>query len=131
MVTLTVAEDEELLGLFRQAGFIALFIGIETPKKESLAIANKQVNLNLDIKAAVRRIQSHGITVYSGLVVGFDTDDLNIFALQERFLREAGIIVPMIGMLVAAKNTKLWKRLLKENRLVPDREYGDQEREVD
>jgi radical SAM superfamily enzyme YgiQ (UPF0313 family) len=127
-VTLTVAEDEELLGLFRQAGFIALFIGIETPKKESLAIANKQVNLNLDIKAAVRRIQSHGITVYSGLVVGFDTDDLNIFALQERFLREAGIIVPMIGMLVAAKNTKLWKRLLKENRLVPDREYGDQER---
>jgi hypothetical protein len=31
-------------------------------------------------------------------------------------------------MLVAAKNTKLWKRLESENRLVPDLEYGDQER---
>ncbi|MBL0714317.1 MAG: radical SAM protein [Desulfosarcina sp.] len=127
-VTLTVAEDEELLRLFREAGFIALFIGIETPKKESLEIANKQINLRMDLKAAVRRIQSHGIMVYSGLVVGFDTDDLDIFEQQERFLREAGIIVPMIGMLVAAKNTRLWKRLEQENRLVPDREYGDQER---
>ena len=127
-VTLTVAEDEELLALFRKAGFIALFVGIETPKKESLAIANKQTNLGLNIRAAVQRIQSHGIMVYSGLVVGFDTDDLDIFAMQDDFLRVAGIIVPMIGMLVAAKNTKLWKRLEKDERLVPDREYGDQER---
>ena len=127
-VTLAVANDEELLRLFREAGFIALFVGIETPKKESLEIANKQTNLMLDIKAAVRQIQSHGIMVYSGLVVGFDTDDLDIFALQEEFIRDTGIIVPMIGMLVAAKNTRLWKRLEQENRLVPNREYGDQER---
>lgn len=127
-VTITVAEDEELLRLFRQAGFVALFVGIETPNKASLEIANKQTNLKLDIKKAVRKIQSNGIMVYSGLVVGFDTDDLDIFAAQEAFLRASGIIVPMIGMLVAAKNTKLWKRLEKENRLVPDREYGDQER---
>jgi radical SAM superfamily enzyme YgiQ (UPF0313 family) len=127
-VTITVAEDEELLRLFRQAGFVALFVGIETPNKASLEIANKQTNLKIDIKKAVRKIQSNGIMVYSGLVVGFDTDDLDIFAAQETFLRASGIIVPMIGMLVAAKNTELWKRLEKENRLVPDREYGDQER---
>jgi radical SAM superfamily enzyme YgiQ (UPF0313 family) len=127
-VTITVAEDDELLDLFRQAGFIALFVGIETPKKESLEITNKKTNLNIDLKAAVQRIQSHGIMVYSGLVVGFDTDELDIFAMQEDFLKTSGIMVPMIGMLVAAKNTKLWKRLEKENRLVPDREYGDQER---
>jgi len=63
-------------------------------------------------------------------VVGFDTDDLGIFEQQEQFLSEAGIMVPMIGMLVAAKNTKLWKRLEKEGRLVPDSEFGDQERET-
>jgi len=33
-------------------------------------------------------------------------------------------------MLVAAKNTKLWERLEKEGRLVPDSEFGDQERET-
>jgi len=128
--TVTVAEDDELLHLFREAGFVALFIGIETPKKESLEIANKKINLQLDLTEAVRKIQAHGIMVYSGMVVGFDTDDLEIFEQQERFLSEAGIMVPMIGMLVAAKNTKLWKRLEKEGRLVPDSEFGDQERQT-
>lgn len=127
-VTLNVAEDEELLSLFREAGFIALFIGIETPKKESLEAANKKANLKLDIKAAIRRIQSHGIMVYGGFVLGFDTDDLDIFKQQERFLREAGIVVPMIGMLVALKKAKLWARLKREGRLVSERESGDQER---
>jgi radical SAM superfamily enzyme YgiQ (UPF0313 family) len=127
-VTVTVAEDDELLRLFREAGFVALFVGIETPKKESLMIANKKINLQLDLKEAVRKIQAHGIMVYSGMVVGFDTDDLAIFEQQEQFLIEAGIMVPMIGMLVAAKDTKLWKRLEKEGRLVPDLEFGDQER---
>ena len=129
-VTVTVAEDDELLCLLREAGFVALFIGIETPKKESLEIANKKINLRLDLKEAVRKIQAHGIMVYSGMVVGFDTDDLEIFGQQEQFLSEAGIMVPMIGMLVAAKNTKLWKRLEREGRLVPDSEFGDQERET-
>jgi len=128
--TVTVAEDDELLRLFKEAGFVALFIGIETPKKESLEIANKKINLQLDLKEAVRKIQAHGIMVYSGMVVGFDADDLEIFEQQEQFLSEAGIMVPMIGMLVAAKNTKLWKRLEKEGRLVPDSEFGDQERET-
>jgi radical SAM superfamily enzyme YgiQ (UPF0313 family) len=129
-LTITVAEDDELLCLLREAGFVALFIGIETPKKESLEIANKKVNLQLDLKEAVRKIQAHGIMIYSGMVVGFDTDDLEIFRQQEQFLSEAGIMVPMIGMLVAAKNTKLWNRLEKEGRLVPDSEFGDQERET-
>jgi radical SAM superfamily enzyme YgiQ (UPF0313 family) len=128
--TLTVADDDELLRLFRAAGFVALFIGIETPKKESLEIANKKINLQLDLKEAVRKIQAYGIMVYSGMVVGFDTDDLAIFKQQDQFLIETGIMVPMIGMLVAAKDTKLWKRLEREGRLVPDSEFGDQERET-
>jgi radical SAM superfamily enzyme YgiQ (UPF0313 family) len=129
-VTLSIAEDNELLELFRKANFFALFIGIETPKKESLKIANKKTNLKLDIKDAVRKIQLHGIMVYAGMVVGFDTDDLQIFEQQEQFLRQTGIIVPMIGMLVAPKNTKLWKRLKKEKRLLPNSESGDQEKET-
>jgi radical SAM superfamily enzyme YgiQ (UPF0313 family) len=129
-VTVTVAEDDELLCLFREAGFVALFIGIETPRKESLKIANKRINLRFDLKEAVRKVQAHGIMVYSGMVVGFDTDDLEIFRQQEQFLSEAGIMVPMIGMLVAAKNTKLWNRLEREGRLVPGSEFGDQERET-
>lgn len=118
-VTLNLAKDEDLLDLFKKANFYMLFIGIETPKEESLVHTNKEHNLKLGMKEAVRRIQSRGIFIVCGMIVGFDTDDLEIFDAQRNFLREAGLAVPMLGVLTAFKSTKLWDRLEKENRLLP------------
>ncbi len=117
-LTLNVAKDEELLDLFKEANFPMVFIGIETPKEESLVETNKKHNLLMDIKEAVRRIQSRGIVIISGLIVGFDSDDLDIFPMQSRFLVEAGLIVPMLATLKAPRGTKLWDRLNREGRLI-------------
>jgi radical SAM superfamily enzyme YgiQ (UPF0313 family) len=118
-VTLNIAKDEDLLDLFMKANFHMLFIGIETPKEESLVHTNKEHNLKLGMKEAVRRIQSRGIFIVCGMIVGFDTDDLKIFDAQRKFLLEAGLAIPMLGILTAFKSTKLWDRLEKENRLLP------------
>lgn len=117
-LTLNCAEDDELLDLIQQANFLYLFIGIETPKRESLIIANKRHNMRSDMKESIRKIQSRGIVVLSGMMVGFDTDDLSIFETQETFLKEAGLMFPMLNVLVALRGTKLWKRLENENRLL-------------
>ena len=124
-VTLNVAQDEELLDMFQEANFYCFFIGIETPKEESLVHTNKAHNAKLDMKASIRRIQSRGIFIVAGMIVGFDTDDLDIFQLQKDFLAEAGLAIPMLGMLVATKGTKLWNRMEKEGRLFPELEEGD------
>jgi radical SAM superfamily enzyme YgiQ (UPF0313 family) len=124
-LTLNVAQDEELLDLLREANFFAVFIGIETPKPESLLATNKSHNLKLDMLEAVRRIQSRGIIIFAGMIVGFDTDDQKIFELQRQFLQEAGIMFPMLGLLIAFKGTKLWDRLQQEGRLLPTSEPGD------
>ncbi|MDH5680521.1 MAG: DUF4070 domain-containing protein, partial [Spirochaetota bacterium] len=124
-LTLNVAEDEELLDMFQEANFYCFFIGIETPKEESLVHTNKPHNARLDMKESIRRIQSRGIFIVAGMIVGFDTDDAGIFQQQRDFLDEAGLAIPMLGMLVATKGTKLWNRLEKEGRLFPELEEGD------
>lgn len=124
-LTLNVAQDEELLDLLKEANFFAVFIGIETPKPESLRATNKAHNLKVEMLEAVRRIQSRGIMIFAGMIVGFDTDDQEIFEMQRKFLQDAGIMFPMPGMLTAFKGTKLWDRLEKEERLLPASDHGD------
>ena len=48
-VTLNVAQDDELLALLRAAHFTTIFIGIESPRKASLAETQKTQNLRGDL----------------------------------------------------------------------------------
>jgi len=51
------------------------------------------------------------------MIMGFDNDDATIFDAQRRFLKEARISTPMIGMLHAIPKTPLHARLAREGRL--------------
>jgi radical SAM superfamily enzyme YgiQ (UPF0313 family) len=117
-LSLDVAKDEELLDLLKQANFPNIFIGIETPNEKSLILTDKKHNLRMEMKEAIRQIQSRGIYVVAGMIVGFDTDGPDIFQLQSEFLTEAGITCTTLGILVAIKGTKLWNRMEKEKRLI-------------
>jgi len=115
--TLRLAADEELLRLMVAAGFNAVFLGIETPVPESLREAHKTQNLALDMVAAVRCIQRHGLEVSAGFIVGFDNDPEDVFGRQRRFIEEAGIPEAMVGLLTALPKTRLHRRLAAEGRL--------------
>jgi radical SAM superfamily enzyme YgiQ (UPF0313 family) len=125
-VSLNVAQDEELLRLLRQAGFSTVFVGIETPRTASLLETRKTQNTREDIVTAVHRIQSAGIEVMAGMIVGFDHDDPAIFEEQFRFLqRRARIPISMTGMLNALPKTPLHARLKAAGRLIAE-SVGDQ-----
>ena len=124
-VTIDIAVDEELLDMMRDANFSAVFIGIETPNKESLIETNKAHNLKMDLIEAVNRIQSRGIFIMSGGMIGFDHDDKNIFNLFDNFLTKAGLPIPVAGLMVARKGTKLWNRLEQEGRLLKNVSQDD------
>jgi radical SAM superfamily enzyme YgiQ (UPF0313 family) len=119
--SINLADDEELLELMYQANFRSVFIGIETPKKESLEETKKFQNTRgdgLDDKLA--RIQRAGIDISAGFIVGFDADDKEIFDLQYNFIQDNGVLLAMVGMLAAIPSTPLYKRLKEEGRLVLD-----------
>ena len=100
------------------AGFSAVFIGIETPNEESLVECNKFTNINRDLVASVKKIQNRGLEVQGGFIVGFDSDPLSIFKNQISFIQKSGIVTAMVGLLNAPPGTRLYQRLKKENRLL-------------
>jgi len=116
--SLNLADDEELMRLLVKAGFDMLFIGIETPSEEGLNECNKLPNRNRDLLASVKKIQNFGFQVQGGFIVGFDSDPISIFKSQINFIQKSGIVTAMVGMLMAPPETRLYKRLKKENRLL-------------
>jgi radical SAM superfamily enzyme YgiQ (UPF0313 family) len=124
-VSLNVAQDEELLALMRAANFTTVFIGIESPRVDSLLETKKGQNTRGDLVESVRRVQSYGMQVQAGMIVGFDHDDVSIFEEQLRFIQDARIPVSMTGMLQALPKTPLYERVAREGRLL-DASTGDQ-----
>ncbi|HUV45146.1 MAG TPA: DUF4070 domain-containing protein [Dehalococcoidales bacterium] len=118
--SINLADDDQLMQLMVEAGFNRVFVGIETPNEESLAECNKYTNANRDLVASVKKIQSFGMEVQGGFIVGFDSDPLSIFRSQINFIQNSGIVTAMVGLLNAPRGTRLYQRLYKENRLLKD-----------
>jgi radical SAM superfamily enzyme YgiQ (UPF0313 family) len=116
--SMNLAEDEELLGMLREAHFTRVFLGIETPVAESLKETTKFQNLRKDLLESVKLIQAYGLEVMAGFIVGFDNDPPDVFDRQIAFIREAAIPLSMVGLLSALPNTQLWRRLKAEGRLL-------------
>jgi radical SAM superfamily enzyme YgiQ (UPF0313 family) len=129
-VSLNLAEDEELLELFRAANFAYVFIGIESPEAASLQETGKTQNLRSDMLGAVRTIYSHGIDVLAGFIIGFDNDTPQTFERQYRFIMDSGIQVAMVGLLTALPHTPLYARLEREGRLLAQGVLGDNTKPV-
>jgi radical SAM superfamily enzyme YgiQ (UPF0313 family) len=118
--SINLSDDEKLMKLMVEAGFDRVFIGIETPNEESLTECNKSQNKNRDLVASVKKMQSYGLEVQGGFIVGFDSDPLSIFRNQINFIQKSGIVTAMVGLLNAPRGTRLFKRLEQENRLLKD-----------
>lgn len=118
--SVNLAEDDHLLGMMQDAGFRRVFLGIETPAEESLREARKSQNTRGDLLESVHKIQSYGMEVMAGFIVGFDNDPDNIFERQIDFIRESAIPLAMVGLLTALPQTQLWRRLEKEGRLLAE-----------
>ncbi len=117
-VSVNLADDEELMKMMVQAGFDAVFVGIESPNEESLVECRTIPNKNRDLLASVKKIQDFGLRINGGFIVGFDNDPATIFQRLTDFIQESGIITAMVGLLNAPKGTNLYQRLHTEGRIL-------------
>jgi len=123
--TLVLAEDEPLMDQMVLAGFNMVFVGIETPDRETLAVTGKTQNLKADMLQSVRSIQAKGMEVSAGFILGFDGDKDDIFDRQIRFIQDAAIPTAMVGILTALPNTQLYRRLDAQGRITQDSVGGN------
>ena len=118
--SVNLADDDELMDMMVEAGFNKVFLGIETPVEESLVQAGKNQNIKGSLLSGVERIQRKGMEVSAGFIIGFDSDPENVFDLQMDFIRNSGIPMAMAGLLLALPNTRLYRRLASEGRIISE-----------
>jgi radical SAM superfamily enzyme YgiQ (UPF0313 family) len=116
--SLNLADDPELMQLMKDAGFKSVFLGIETPDIPSLIASKKLQNTRRSLLESVAAIQSYGMQVMGGFILGFDTDRGDIFDRMVEFIQHSGIPIAMVGLLQAMPGTQLFRRLSKEGRIL-------------
>ena len=118
--TLNLAKNERVLVLMREAGFNTVFCGIETPEPRALRAISKDQNLRLPLVEAVHRLNSYGLEVVSGIILGLDTDGPNTAERILEFIDASNIPILTINVLYALPKTPLWHRLERDGRLAEE-----------
>ena len=118
--TLNIAKRPEILELMREASFGTVFCGIETPDPDALRAMSKEHNLMVPIVEAIRTLNSYGLEVVSGIILGLDTDKVSSGEALVDFIERSNIPMLTINLLQALPRTPLWDRLAREGRLIHD-----------
>ena len=119
---LSIAGDDELLGLMRDAGCAQVLIGFESPSPNGLDGIEKKANWKAkqfsNYCRAVEAIQRHGITVNGCFVMGLDGTGPECFDNVHQFVRESGLFDVQITFMTPFPGTPLYERLLGQGRIL-------------
>jgi hopanoid C-2 methylase len=118
--TLNLAHSPKILELMREAAFSTVFCGIETPEEHALEAMHKKQNLRQPLLEAIETLNSYGLEVVSGIIVGLDTDTPTTGDRILQFVEESSIPLLTINMLHALPKTPLWDRLEAAGRLIDE-----------
>ena len=119
-VDITFAKDNELLELSRDAGINMVFTGLESPDDEMLKNMGKKQNIDVDYVKAVNTIQSYGIEVSAGFIVGNDNEPSDICDKIFDLRQKSGIPMAMGGLLTALRGSPLYEKLLSKGRILEE-----------
>lgn len=118
--TLNLAKQHEILALMREAKFVTVFVGIETPEAEALKAMRKEHNAALPMMEAIRTLNSYGLEVTAGIILGLDTDSAGSEDNLKTFIDLSGIPILTINLLQALPRTPLWDRLKRDGRVIAE-----------
>ncbi|HYF49133.1 MAG TPA: radical SAM protein, partial [Planctomycetota bacterium] len=68
--TMNLSQVPKALELMKEAYFCTVFCGIETPEEDSLKFIQKTQNLRKPLLESIRTLNSYGMEVVSGIIVG-------------------------------------------------------------
>lgn len=115
--SLNLSDDAELMALMSKAGFLGVFIGIESPDPEILKATKKKQNTKRNIAESVHKVYANGMAVMAGFIIGFDEEKGAVGDGVADLIEECAIPIAMVGLLYALPETQLTRRLAAEGRL--------------
>ncbi len=118
----SLADDEDLVRMMRDAGCRQVLIGFESPRFDTLdgveTRSNWKARRTTRYLEAIERIQKHGIAVNGCFILGMDGDTVASFDDLFRFVRDSGLHDVQITYLTPFPGTPLHQRLSEEGRLL-------------
>jgi radical SAM superfamily enzyme YgiQ (UPF0313 family) len=118
--TLNIAKQPQTLELMREAWFVEIFVGIETPEMDALKGMRKEQNATLPMIEAIETINRYGMELTAGIIVGLDTDTEQSADRLIEFIEASRIPILTINLLQALPKTPLWARLARDGRITDD-----------
>jgi len=115
--TMNLARQPRLLELMRDNDFRYVFMGIESGDPDALKQTKKGQNTAMPPEEAVRIVNSYGLIVNTGLILGFDAERPDAAELMLEMVQRTGVFPTLVLPLHALPNTALARRLAKEGRL--------------
>src|SRR5262249_37196540 len=118
--TLNIAKQPEILKLMREASFLGLFVGIETPEADALPAMRKDQNNAGPMLASISTLNAYGPEVTAGIILGLDSDSDDTEGRLKDFIDLSQVPMLTINMLQALPKTPLWDRLARAGRIDED-----------
>jgi len=118
--TLNIAKQLEILALLRACAFLGVFVGIETPEADALKAMRKNQNVAVPMLESIRTLNSYGLEVTSGIILGLDTDCDDTESRLKDFIDISQVPMLTINLLQALPRTPLWDRLQTAGRIDAD-----------
>ena len=119
-VTTDLGQDLEMIDLMTAANFSEVLIGIESIDDQVLAATNKYHNVRNPLVESITAIKENGLSIIGSFILGFDNEEAGAGKQILRFVEQTDIPTVIPNLLTAMPKTKLWERLKKEGRLLPD-----------
>jgi radical SAM superfamily enzyme YgiQ (UPF0313 family) len=129
--SMNVANNEEVLEYAFKSGCRMLFIGVESENPETLKEMNKKANLKIgpeNYEKAFSIIHRHRISILGAFIYGFDTDTSEALDKRTKYIINSGVDAVEITILTPLPETRLFKRIKEEGRLIFPNFPGDWKR---
>jgi radical SAM superfamily enzyme YgiQ (UPF0313 family) len=117
----------ENIEVMARAGCKALFIGFESVSDATVRGAGKKQNKPRRYEEIIRMLADHGIAVWGSFVFGLDEDGPDSFDRTVELCVASKMTMALFALLTPYPGTRLYKRLVEENRLTKDRWWLEQD----
>ncbi len=116
--TFSITQDRELVKLASRSGCRILFLGLESFNSFSLRACNKTHNAVENYKDGIKLLHDHGISVFAGIMFGFDNDKKDIFEITLENCIQLGIDMVGPNIVVPYPGTAFFRSLYRAGRII-------------
>lgn len=113
-----ISRNDKLLAAMRRSGCVGLILGLESRRQDTLSEAGKRYVQADSYEWRIRKIQSHGISLWGAFIFGFDHDDWRDLMWTTRWAQRMNLAMSCYPILTPYPGTGVWREYEKSGRIL-------------